>query len=94
MPDGQQCDNCIFWTSHQSGQAGECSAMSNTDPGNIVRMILIRMNPETGGWQPNFDRNVSVAVGRSTPTAGRFWPSIGPMCPSGMTSKPSLGHMQ
>jgi hypothetical protein len=39
--------------------------MSNTDPGNIVRMILIRMNPETGDWQPNFDRNVSVAVGTS-----------------------------
>jgi hypothetical protein len=39
--------------------------MSNTEPGNIVRMILIRMNPETGEWQPNFDRNVSVAVGTS-----------------------------
>ena len=65
MPDGQQCDNCRYWTAHQSGQAGECSAMSNTEPGNIVRMILIRMNPETGEWQPNFDRNVSVAVGTS-----------------------------
>lgn len=65
MPDGQQCDNCRYWTAHQSAQAGECSAMSNTEPGNIVRMILIRMNPETGEWQPNFDRNVSIAVGTS-----------------------------
>ena len=65
MPDGQQCDNCRFWTAHQSGQAGECSSMSNTDPGSVVRMILIRMNPETGDWQPNFDRNIAVAVGTS-----------------------------
>lgn len=63
MPE--QCSNCRFWTPHESTQAGECSAMSNTDPGNLVRMILIRLNTETGDWQPNFDRNISVAVGTS-----------------------------
>jgi hypothetical protein len=65
MADEQRCDNCRFWTAHKSGQAGECSAMSNTEPGNVVRMILIRLNTETGDWQPNFDRNISVAVGTS-----------------------------
>ncbi len=62
MPE-QQCDNCAFWTAHESKQAGECSAISNTDPGSVVRMILIRLNTETGEWQPNFDRNIQVAVG-------------------------------
>ena len=65
MAERQQCDNCKFWTAHESGQAGECSATSNTEPGHNVRMILIRMNLDSGEWQPNFDRNIQVAVGTS-----------------------------
>jgi hypothetical protein len=28
-------------------------------------MIMIRLNLDSGEWQPNFDRNIQVAVGTS-----------------------------